>query len=78
MELTNDMIKYFWDNKKGGLFIYGSDSEQLITRPKEIYDGAIPSGNSVAALNFLRLSRLTGQQELEEKPIRCLPFWKQN
>jgi len=67
MELTNDMIKYFWDNKKGGLFIYGSDSEQLITRPKEIYDGAIPSGNSVAALNFLRLSRLTGQQELEEK-----------
>ncbi|ODM25866.1 thioredoxin [Clostridium sp. Bc-iso-3] len=67
LKLNNDLIKYFWDNEKGGLFIYGSDNEQLITRPKEIYDGATPSGNSVAVLNFLRLARLTGQQELEEK-----------
>ncbi len=54
------------------MFVYGSDSEQLITRPKEIYDGATPSGNSVSALNFLRLARLTGRYELEEKALRLL------
>lgn len=67
VDLNNDLIKYFWDDKNGGLFVYGNDSEQLITRSKEIYDGAAPSGNSVSALNFLRLARLTGNSELEDK-----------
>lgn len=67
LELNDDLIKYFWDENNGGLYLYGSDGETLITRPKEIYDGAMPSGNSVAALNFLRLARLTGKTELEEK-----------
>lgn len=67
LELNQELLKYFWDDKDGGLFLYGSDSEQLITRPKEIYDGAIPSGNSVAAVNFIRLARLTGDYQLEEK-----------
>lgn len=66
LELNKDMIRLFWDEEKGGLFFYGSDAEQLIARPKEIYDGAIPAGNSVAALNFLRLARLTGDSRLEE------------
>ena len=65
VSLNNDMIKYFGDEHKGGYFIYGSDSEQLIAKPKEAYDGAMPSGNSVAALNLLRLGRLTGNTELE-------------
>lgn len=67
VDLNNDLIKYFWDDKNGGLFVYGSDSEKLITRPKEIYDGATPSGNSVSAMNFLRLARLTGMYDLENK-----------
>ncbi|WHH60752.1 thioredoxin domain-containing protein [Petroclostridium sp. X23] len=66
ISVNNEMLKYFWDEEKGGLFMYGKDGEQLIVRPKEVYDGAIPSGNSVAALNFLRLARLTGDQELEQ------------
>jgi uncharacterized protein YyaL (SSP411 family) len=66
MELNKDLLHYFWDSKNGGLYVYGSDGEQLITRPKEVYDGATPSGNSVSALNFLRLARLTGNYELEE------------
>lgn len=66
LKLNDDLLRLFRDEKNGGLFIYGSDSEQLIARPKEIYDGATPSGNSVATLNFLRLARLTGQSELEE------------
>ena len=67
LTLNDDLLKYFWDYENGGLYIYGSDSEQLITRPKEIYDGATPSGNSVAAMNFIRLARLTGRHELEDK-----------
>jgi uncharacterized protein YyaL (SSP411 family) len=67
INLNREMIRLFWDEAAGGFYIYGSDSEQLIMRPKEIYDGAIPSGNSVAALNLLRLARLTGDNTLEEK-----------
>jgi len=67
LTLTDELIKLFWDSKGGGLFIYGTDSEQLITRPKTIYDGAVPSGNSVAALNMIKLSRLTGRYDLEER-----------
>lgn len=66
LELNGDLLKYFWDEKDSGLFHYGSDAENLIARPKEIYDGALPSANSVAALNFLRLARLTGDAKLEE------------
>lgn len=65
--LTEQMIDLFWDKEGGGgFFFYGSDAEQLLVRPKELYDGAIPSGNSVAALNLLRLGRLTGNQQLND------------
>lgn len=67
LELNTELLRYFWDEDNGGLFQYGSDAENLITRPKEAYDGAVPSGNSVAALNFLRLAHLTGDSSLEEK-----------
>lgn len=66
IELTAHMLSLFHDDENGGFYIYGSDSEQLIARPKELYDGAIPSGNSVAALDLLRLARLTGNSEYEE------------
>lgn len=67
LEFNSSLLKLFWDKDRGGLYLYGNDGEQLLTRPKEIYDGATPSGNSVAALNFLRLARLTGNHDLEEK-----------
>ncbi len=63
VELTGRMIELFWDEENGGFFFNGKDAEQLIARPKELYDGAIPSGNSVALLNLLRLARLTGNAE---------------
>jgi len=72
LELNDDLLRLFNDNEKGGLFIYGSDSEQLISRPKKIYDGATPSGNSVTAYNLFRLARLTGKQELEELAYKLL------
>lgn len=66
LSLNEILLKLFQDTEHGGLFLTSEDAEELLVRPKEVYDGAIPSGNSVAALNNLRLARLTGQQELEE------------
>jgi uncharacterized protein YyaL (SSP411 family) len=61
------MIEYFWDEKDNGFFFTADDAESLIVRKKESYDGAIPSGNAVAMLNLLRLARLVGRPDLEEK-----------
>jgi uncharacterized protein YyaL (SSP411 family) len=66
VQLNAEMLRLFGDEEKGGLFFYGSDAEQLLTRPKEIYDGAMPSGNGAAALNMLRLSRLTYDAKLSQ------------
>ena len=66
LEYHSHMVSFFRDEKDGGFFFTASDSEKLLTRPKEIYDGAIPSGNSVAFLNALKLSRITGNMELVE------------
>lgn len=65
--LNEEMIAIYWDNENSGFYFTGQGNENLITRIKEIYDGAIPSGNSVAALNLLRLSRMTGDIGLEKK-----------
>ena len=67
LSLNRDMLDIFWDQENGGLFFTGKGNEELLTRSKEIYDGATPSGNSVAALNLLRLGRMTGNVELEQK-----------
>ncbi|OEH85029.1 thioredoxin [Desulfuribacillus stibiiarsenatis] len=67
LQLQQQTDQLFWDDKDGGYFFYGTDGEQLLTRPKEIYDGAIPAGNSVIAFNTIRLARLTGNQELEKR-----------
>lgn len=78
INLNDDLIKLFWDEEIGGLFMYGNDAEQLITRPKEIYDGAIPSGNSVATLNFLKLAHLTGNYDLNEKADKQFKVFGKN
>jgi uncharacterized protein YyaL (SSP411 family) len=64
LELQEQQNKLFWDEEEGGFYFYGSDGEALLFRPKELYDGAMPSGNSVAALNLLRLARLTGKEDI--------------
>ena len=65
--LNKAMIAIFWDKKGGGLYFTGKGNEALITVSKEAYDGALPSGNSVAALNFLRRGRMTGNVDLEKR-----------
>jgi hypothetical protein len=61
------MIRLFWDERGGGFFSTAEDSEELLVRGKEIYDGALPSTNSVALLNLVRLSKLTADPGLEGK-----------
>jgi len=65
--LNSDMLSRFWDIEKGGLFFAAEDGEDLLLRKKESGDGAVPSGNSVAFLNLLRLARFFGNRDLEKK-----------
>ena len=67
VELTEEQLELFWDNLIGAFFFTAKDAESLLTRQKETYDGAIPSGNSVAMLNLLRLTQLTGNDNYEKK-----------
>jgi uncharacterized protein YyaL (SSP411 family) len=69
LRLQEDLTKHFWDKENGGYYFTPDDGEDLIVREKESYDGAIPSGNSVAMLNLVRLSRLTGSAELERQAV---------
>ncbi len=74
IDLNEEMINLFWDDGKQGFFLYGEDSEKLIARPKELFDGAIPSGNSVAAYNLIKLARITGEANLEDIAEKQLDF----
>lgn len=68
------MIELFEDKNNGGFFMTAHDAESLIARPKETYDGAIPSGNSVAAMVFERLAGLTGELFFREAADRQHAF----
>jgi uncharacterized protein YyaL (SSP411 family) len=70
LALTSDMVRHFWDEDGGGFYLTPDDGESLFVRKKEIYDGAIPAGNSVAMLNLLRLGRMTANSDLEEKAAK--------
>ncbi|MGH9755222.1 MAG: thioredoxin domain-containing protein [Blastocatellia bacterium] len=59
--LAETMITQFWDAEAGGFFFTSADHEKLITRTKDFYDNAIPSGNSAAASALTRLSLFTGE-----------------
>ncbi len=66
LELTKAMTMRFWDEQNGGFYFTATTAEQALQRRKEVYDGALPSGNSVAMLNLLRLARLGGDSAFEE------------
>ena len=70
IELNAHFIDHFWDRENGGFYFTAEDGEKLIVRQKEIYDGAIPSGNSIALWNLLRLSRITGNSDFEDKAAK--------
>ncbi|MHC4571105.1 MAG: thioredoxin domain-containing protein [Planctomycetota bacterium] len=71
-ELGDEMVELFADKKQGGFFLTGKDGEKLITRTKPDSDGAVPSGNSIAALALLKLGRLTMEQPFTEQGEKTL------
>ena len=74
-EISEKMLELFFDEDQGGFFMYAHDRDKLISRPKEVYDGALPSGNSVAAYVISRLYHLTGKikwQNVLEKQVSYL------
>jgi uncharacterized protein YyaL (SSP411 family) len=71
--IYNDfMLQHFWDEKEGNLFFTSDDHEQLISRTKNFYDLAIPSGNSMSASNLLRLHHYTQNNSYLDRAVRIM------
>jgi uncharacterized protein YyaL (SSP411 family) len=68
-EMMQELLENFWDNDGGGFFFTGTNSEELLVRKKNAYDGAMPSGNSVSMFNLIRLARLLGDNSYEDHAI---------
>jgi uncharacterized protein YyaL (SSP411 family) len=66
IELNRIFIEDFWDAQAGGFFFTGAQGERLLVRQKLIYDGAVPSANSISMLNLLRLGAMTADSKLLE------------
>lgn len=71
---AEQMTELFEDDDNGGYFMYAHDAQPLISRPKELYDGAMPSGNSVAAVVLEELAALTGETKWRDRADRQLGF----
>ena len=71
---AKQMRELFEDREEGGYYMTAVDAEQLLSRPKETYDGALPSGNSAAAVVLQRLALLTAEKTWIEAAERQLGF----
>lgn len=76
--VCREAIQQFKDKSSGGYFLYGTQNSSLITRPKETYDGALPSGNSAMALCLVRLFHITGAEEYHREAGEQLAFMSAN
>ncbi len=70
--LGNDMIELFWDTASGQFFDTGHDHEQLVVRPKDLTDNAIPCGGSMAVSVLLRLAVISGDGDMERRASEAL------
>ncbi len=71
-EVADEMLRLFHDREGGGFFTTGSDAEPLIVRPKELFDNATPSANSLAADGLIRLAALSGRTGYDEPAFEVL------
>lgn len=65
VQLTRETVLQYYDSEHGGFYLSGTENETLLFRPKECYDGAIPSGNSLMAYILVRLNELLPEQSME-------------
>jgi uncharacterized protein len=70
--LAERMLDRFWDGEDAGFFYTSADHESLIARNKDIHDNATPSGNGLAATALVKLGRITGRRDLEERGRQTL------
>lgn len=77
VSLAQQMIAYFWDDKDKGFFFTSSDHEEMITRTKDFFDNAIPSGNSVAALVLQKIALLSGDASYQGYAVSILRLTSQ-
>jgi len=75
--LMDVVLEHFADNEDGGFFDTADDHEQLVTRPKDLQDNAIPSGNSMAVRTLLLLAAYTGQAKYSTPAMRALSSLQQ-
>ena len=66
VQLTRETVMQYYDSEHGGFYLSGTENEALLFRPKECYDGAVPSGNSVMAYVLVRLKALLPDQRTED------------
>ena len=82
LDLNKVLFLDFWDEKNGGFYFTSANNEQLLIRQKEVYDGAIPSGNSVAFYNLIKLADFTGNKQFKQRAYQLLkafsPMVEQN
>jgi len=71
-QIADAMKRLFVDENQGGFYFTGSDHEPLITRTKTGFDGAIPSGNAIAATYLLKLAEYTGARDVELLAVNSL------
>jgi uncharacterized protein YyaL (SSP411 family) len=69
IEIMNKAVDQFWDDQNGGFYFTSTSAEKLLIRKKEVYDGAIPSANSVAIEVLLNLFRLTADDKWSELAV---------
>ncbi len=65
VQLTRETAVQYWDSEHGGFYLSGTENEPLLFRPKECYDGAVPSGNSLMAYVLVRLNALLPDPDTE-------------
>ncbi len=71
-DLAAKMVELFWDDSISGFYLTEPGRQDLIIRPRETYDGAIPSGHSVAIMNLLRIFHLGGPEDYESMAISAI------
>jgi len=71
-ELTETMLREFWDDAGGAFFYTGKSHEQLISRTKPVFDASIPSGNATATQLLLRFYHLTGKEDYLKRAEKIL------